>query len=153
MGTCHSNLNNKLKQQIWEWCILHGVWLTVSHIPGKCNTEASIKVIQEGNRVVPWQIYLQCCHTIAGRNTRYRSVCFQTEPPAQTLHCLQTLPWGFSSQCFSYLLEGIHFLCISTILHYTKSSAKNKYWSSNGDNHSSQLANPNLVAISNVHAN
>ena len=40
MGTCHSNLNNKLKQQIWEWCILHGVWLTVSHIPGKCNTEA-----------------------------------------------------------------------------------------------------------------
>ena len=40
MGTCHSNLNNKLEQQIWEWCILHGVWLTVSHIPGKCNTEA-----------------------------------------------------------------------------------------------------------------
>ena len=40
MGTCHSNLNNKLVQQIWEWCILHGVWLTVAHIPGKSNTEA-----------------------------------------------------------------------------------------------------------------
>ena len=40
MGTCHSNLNNKLVQQIWEWCILHGVWLTVAHILGKSNTEA-----------------------------------------------------------------------------------------------------------------
>ena len=40
MGTCHSNLNNKLVQQIWEWCILHGVWLTVAHIPGKSNSEA-----------------------------------------------------------------------------------------------------------------
>ena len=40
LGTWHSNLNNKLVQQIWEWCILHGVWLTVAHIPGKSNTEA-----------------------------------------------------------------------------------------------------------------
>ena len=40
MGTCHSNLNNKLVQQILEWCILHGVWLTVAHIPGKSNIEA-----------------------------------------------------------------------------------------------------------------
>ena len=40
MGTCHSNLNNKLVQKIWEWCILHRVWLTVAHIPGKSNTEA-----------------------------------------------------------------------------------------------------------------
>ena len=41
MGTCHSNLNNKMVQQIWEWCILHGVWQTVAHIPGKSNTEAN----------------------------------------------------------------------------------------------------------------
>nr|XP_058956687.1 uncharacterized protein LOC131783926 [Pocillopora verrucosa] len=40
MGTCHSNLNNKLVQQIWEWCILHGICLTVAHIQGKSNTEA-----------------------------------------------------------------------------------------------------------------
>ena len=40
MGTCHSNLNNKLVQQILEWCILLGLWLTVAHIPGKSNTEA-----------------------------------------------------------------------------------------------------------------
>ena len=40
MGTCHSNLNNKLVQQIWEWCILHEVWLTIAHIPGKTNAEA-----------------------------------------------------------------------------------------------------------------
>ena len=41
MGTCHSNLSNKMVQQIWEWCILHGVWQTVAHIPGKSNTEAN----------------------------------------------------------------------------------------------------------------
>ena len=127
MGTCHSNLNNKLEQQIWEWCILHGVWLTVSHIPGKCNTEAdreSRLSRKETECCLDRSIYSAVIQKLV---TRYRSVCFQTEPPAQTLHCLQTLPWGFSSQCFSYLLEGIHFLWISTILHYTKSAAKNKY--------------------------
>ena len=40
MGTCHSNLNNKLVEQIWEWCILHGICLTVAHIQGKSSTEA-----------------------------------------------------------------------------------------------------------------
>ena len=40
MGTCHINLNNKLVQQICECCTLHGVCLTVAHIPGKSNTEA-----------------------------------------------------------------------------------------------------------------
>ena len=35
MGTCHSNLHTKLVQQIWEWYILLGVWLTVVPIPGK----------------------------------------------------------------------------------------------------------------------
>ncbi|KAL9976890.1 hypothetical protein ACROYT_G014231 [Oculina patagonica] len=40
MGTCHSRLNNQLAHQIWLWCIDHRVWLTVTHIPGKQNTEA-----------------------------------------------------------------------------------------------------------------
>ena len=35
MGTCHSNLHTKLVQQIWQWYILLGVWLTVVPIPGK----------------------------------------------------------------------------------------------------------------------
>ena len=35
MGTFHSNLHIKLVQQIWEWYILLGVWLTVVPIPGK----------------------------------------------------------------------------------------------------------------------
>jgi len=40
MGTCHSWLNNQLALQIWMWCIDHTIWLTVTHIPGKQNTEA-----------------------------------------------------------------------------------------------------------------
>ena len=40
MGTCHSRLNNQLAHKIWLWCIDHRVWLTVTHIPGKENTEA-----------------------------------------------------------------------------------------------------------------
>ena len=40
MGTCHSWLNNQLAHQIWMWCIDHRIWLTVTHIPGKQNTEA-----------------------------------------------------------------------------------------------------------------
>ena len=40
MGTCHSQLNNQLVHKIWLWCIDHRVWLTVTHIPGKQNTEA-----------------------------------------------------------------------------------------------------------------
>ena len=40
MGTCHSWLNNQLAHKIWLWCIDHRVWLTVTHIPGKENTEA-----------------------------------------------------------------------------------------------------------------
>ena len=40
VGTCHSWHNNQLAHQIWMWCIDHRIWLTVTHIPGKQNTEA-----------------------------------------------------------------------------------------------------------------
>ena len=40
MGTCHSKEINSLVRQIWEWCISHSIWITVSHIPGKENTIA-----------------------------------------------------------------------------------------------------------------
>ena len=40
MGTCHSKEINSIVRQIWEWCISHSIWITVSHIPGKENTIA-----------------------------------------------------------------------------------------------------------------
>lgn len=40
MGTCYSQINNRLSHQIWLWYIDHSVWLSVTHIPGKQNTEA-----------------------------------------------------------------------------------------------------------------
>ena len=40
MGTCHSKEINSMVRQIWEWCISHSIWITVSHIPGKENTIA-----------------------------------------------------------------------------------------------------------------
>ena len=39
-GTCHSKEINSIARQIWEWCISHSIWITVSHIPGKENTIA-----------------------------------------------------------------------------------------------------------------
>ena len=35
MGTCHSKEIDSIVRQIWEWCISHSIWITVSHIPGK----------------------------------------------------------------------------------------------------------------------
>ena len=40
MGTCHSKEINHVVRQIWEYCISHSIWITVSHIPGKENTIA-----------------------------------------------------------------------------------------------------------------
>ena len=40
MGTTRSKDCNKVAQDIWNWVIAHGNWLTASHIPGRVNTEA-----------------------------------------------------------------------------------------------------------------
>ena len=40
MGTSHSKEINSIIRQIWEWCISHSIWITVSHIPEKENTIA-----------------------------------------------------------------------------------------------------------------
>ncbi|XP_068723270.1 uncharacterized protein [Montipora capricornis] len=40
MGTCHSPKLNTLTKVIWEWCIIHNMWLTMARIPGQENIEA-----------------------------------------------------------------------------------------------------------------
>lgn len=40
MGGSHSLPCNQMAREIWEWCIPRGVWITVSHIPGKDNIVA-----------------------------------------------------------------------------------------------------------------
>ncbi|CAB4030534.1 Transposon Tf2-6 poly [Paramuricea clavata] len=40
MGTSHSPKLNALVKSIWDWCIIHHIWLTVARIPGKENIEA-----------------------------------------------------------------------------------------------------------------
>ena len=40
MGGTVSPLCNSLAKDIWTWCIDKKIWLSVTHIPGKCNVEA-----------------------------------------------------------------------------------------------------------------
>jgi hypothetical protein len=40
MGTSHSRNRNNLTREIWTWCIIHRVFLTTAHIPGKENEAA-----------------------------------------------------------------------------------------------------------------
>ena len=40
MGGAHSRLYNAVAKEIWLWTVTQGVWLTITHIPGKLNREA-----------------------------------------------------------------------------------------------------------------
>ena len=40
MGGTHSRLCNAVAKEIWLWTMTQGVWLTITHIPGKLNKEA-----------------------------------------------------------------------------------------------------------------
>lgn len=40
MGGTHSGLCNAVAKEIWLWTMTQGVWLTITHIPGKLNKEA-----------------------------------------------------------------------------------------------------------------
>ena len=35
MGGTHSRLCNAVAKEIWLWTMTQGVWLTITHIPGK----------------------------------------------------------------------------------------------------------------------
>ena len=55
MGGIRSLLCNKIAQRIWIWCKERGIWLSVSHIPGKENEEADSKSRLFNDRT-EWQL-------------------------------------------------------------------------------------------------
>ena len=113
MGTCHSNLNNKLVQQIWEWCILHGVWLTVAHIPGKSNTEAD-RESRLSRKETEWCLDRSIYSTVIQRLDVIPDIdLFASRLNHQLKPCIAYRPF----------INAFHIS--STILHFTKSSAKN----------------------------
>ena len=40
MGGTHSPECNQVAQQIWEWAVERGIWLSVAYIPGESNVVA-----------------------------------------------------------------------------------------------------------------
>ena len=40
MGGTHSRLGNAIAKEIWLWTMTQGIWITITHIPGKLNKEA-----------------------------------------------------------------------------------------------------------------
>ena len=58
MGTCHSKEINTTIRQVWEWCISHSIWITVSHTPGKENTIADCESRKQ-RRETEWTLDTQ----------------------------------------------------------------------------------------------
>ena len=56
MGTCHSKMCNSVALQIWDFCILHNIWLTAAHTPGRCNVEADRASREFHNRDTEWKL-------------------------------------------------------------------------------------------------
>lgn len=43
MGGTHSYICNEIAREVWLWCILHNVWLSITHVPGKGNRSADFQ--------------------------------------------------------------------------------------------------------------
>lgn len=55
MGGSHSHECNALAKRIWIWCKDNLIWLSATHIPGKCNTEADMQSRQFNDRT-EWKL-------------------------------------------------------------------------------------------------
>lgn len=47
MGGSPSLPCNDIARQIWEWCILRNIWLSISHIPGEINVIADQALVSD----------------------------------------------------------------------------------------------------------
>lgn len=56
MGGTVSAVCNQLAFDIWSWCIERKLWLSVTHIPGKCNVEADFGSRQLINKDTEWEL-------------------------------------------------------------------------------------------------
>ena len=43
MGGTHSYICNEIAREVWLWCVLHNVWLSITHVPGKVNRSADFQ--------------------------------------------------------------------------------------------------------------
>ncbi len=57
MGGKETNLN-ELAKRIWQWCLVHNIWLSASHIPGKLNVAADFKSRNFNDRT-EWSLHPQ----------------------------------------------------------------------------------------------
>lgn len=55
MGTSHSDSCNSIAKEIWEWCIIRDIWLSVAHIPGKHNLIADFES-RRNQRESEWKL-------------------------------------------------------------------------------------------------
>ena len=106
MGGSHSNPCNDVARDIWLWSIQQNIWLTVTHIPGKQNTEAD-----EASRVfsddTEWKLCTNIFEQICTRfgqpdidlfasRTNYQCkpfVAWRPDPDALHIDAF-TLDWG-----------------------------------------------------------
>ena len=55
MGTSRSWKLNELNKDIWDWCIVRGIWLTAVHIPGVNNSIAD-RESRLNRREIEWTL-------------------------------------------------------------------------------------------------
>ena len=55
MGGVKSKACNEMALQIWEWCMMRGIWITASHLAGCRNTEADL-LSRRFNDNIEWML-------------------------------------------------------------------------------------------------
>lgn len=115
----------KIAKPIWFWCIEHNIWVTATHIPGKCNLEADVQS-RQFNDQLEWQIdknkFQILCQLwgkpeIASRlNTQLPVFCsWRTDPESHYVDAF-TLDWN---KFYAYLFPPFSLMaqCVKKIFH------------------------------------
>ncbi|XP_068680072.1 uncharacterized protein [Montipora foliosa] len=112
MGGSHSTLCNDISWEIWLWCKVRDLWLTVAHIPGSENTIAD-KASRIFNDASEWQLDKTCFDNLAkmfgypdidmfSSRLNFQVKCYvfwEPDPNAYAVDAF-TLDWG---EYFSYM--------------------------------------------------
>ena len=93
MGTSHSDPLNKLYKEIWLWCISRNIWISASHIAGKCNIQADLES-RHSVTETEWKLNnTLLTRTLSELNFTLRSTCLPqdlTRSSPDTSHTDQT---------------------------------------------------------------
>lgn len=106
MGGVKSIVCDDISRDICEWCLSNGVWLTASHIPGKCNVMAD-KASHSFNDKHEWKLNEMifkelcsifgnpCIDLFASRlNKQMTPFCAWTPDPEAAYIDAFTIPWA-----------------------------------------------------------